>query len=222
MGDSVRLSCGVTVDVPHKRPAPVEGRPTLPHRLMEKVNNVWGSTAGAGSDFFHTYRKHRATEMDRLKQLDEEYEDEKEATEFEERYCGAWQFSTYFFCRREELARLNEARAVKSAAKRQRVKERRQKSKELKKRGVELNNFRSDGSFLTHVLNHQMSSRPLKSLEPSSTRISPNTLDEVEKTELPPEDSLLEDEQAVEGSCNDLKLKTEVVNKLSVIEEDVF
>eukprot|EP00922_Rhytidocystis_sp_ex-Travisia-forbesii_P043252 GHVS01064569.1.p3 GENE.GHVS01064569.1~~GHVS01064569.1.p3 ORF type:complete len:155 (+),score=53.68 GHVS01064569.1:109-573(+) len=41
---------------------------------VEKVENVWGSTAGAGSDFFHIYRKHRYAEMDRLKQMDEDWE----------------------------------------------------------------------------------------------------------------------------------------------------
>lgn len=82
--DVVRLSTGISVEVPRKRPAPQESNESS-HRLMEKVNNVWGSTAGAGSDFFHTYRKHRATEMQRLKQLDEEYEDEKEAEEFQKK-----------------------------------------------------------------------------------------------------------------------------------------
>lgn len=51
--------------------------------LIEKVNNVWGSTAGAGSDFFHTYRKHREVEMERLKKLDEEFDEQRESREFQ-------------------------------------------------------------------------------------------------------------------------------------------
>jgi hypothetical protein len=54
--------------------------------LVDRVNNVWGSTAGAGSDFFHIYRKHRTREMERLKQLDEQHELQEEEKEFQQRY----------------------------------------------------------------------------------------------------------------------------------------
>lgn len=50
---------------------------------LEKVTNVWGSTAGAGSDFFHLYRRHRATEMERVNDLEENYQKQKEQKEFE-------------------------------------------------------------------------------------------------------------------------------------------
>lgn len=82
---NVLLSSGIGVHLPNKRPTPSDGSDEHQHRLIEKVNNVWGSTAGAGSDFFHIYRKHRATEMQRLKELDEVYENEKEAEEFQRR-----------------------------------------------------------------------------------------------------------------------------------------
>eukprot|EP00386_Alphamonas_edax_P016265 GDKI01049687.1.p2 GENE.GDKI01049687.1~~GDKI01049687.1.p2 ORF type:complete len:134 (-),score=48.98 GDKI01049687.1:21-422(-) len=50
---------------------------------MEKVTNTWGSCAGVGSDFFYTYRKHRNTEMARLREMDREHEEQQEKAEFE-------------------------------------------------------------------------------------------------------------------------------------------
>merc|ERR1712224_707857 len=37
---------------------------------IEKVNNKYNCAAGAGSDFFPMYRKHRNHELERLRQLD--------------------------------------------------------------------------------------------------------------------------------------------------------
>eukprot|EP00919_Chromeraceae_sp_WS-2016_P055801 GHVR01132519.1.p1 GENE.GHVR01132519.1~~GHVR01132519.1.p1 ORF type:complete len:132 (+),score=43.04 GHVR01132519.1:110-505(+) len=53
--------------------------------LIERVNNVWGSCAGAGSDFFHLYNNTRRNEMERLKKMDEDWEVKVEADEFETR-----------------------------------------------------------------------------------------------------------------------------------------
>lgn len=82
---SVVLSCGTSVRLSGKRPLDSREGDAPGGRLIERVNNVWGSTAGAGSDFFHTYRKHRAVEMQRLKKLDEQHDEEQEALEFQEK-----------------------------------------------------------------------------------------------------------------------------------------
>jgi len=49
----------------------------------EIVTNVQGSSAGAGSGEFHVYKAARRREYERLRAMDEEVAQEKEATEFE-------------------------------------------------------------------------------------------------------------------------------------------
>jgi hypothetical protein len=49
----------------------------------EKIINPYGSTAGAGSGEFHTYRHARAREMDRLKTLDEQDAERQAEEEFQ-------------------------------------------------------------------------------------------------------------------------------------------
>ena len=52
---------------------------------VEKVNNVMGSTAGAGSGDFHHYRHCRRREMDRLEGMEKRAVVEAQMTEFEAR-----------------------------------------------------------------------------------------------------------------------------------------
>mmetsp|Transcript_2112 Transcript_2112/g.9258 ORF Transcript_2112/g.9258 Transcript_2112/m.9258 type:complete len:250 (-) Transcript_2112:28-777(-) len=79
----------------------------------EKVMNVMGSCAGAGSSEFHHYRHTRRAELDRLAKMDEEAERQRIATDFYKR----------------KLAQLEreEEKTSKRSAKRKRRKEKRRK-----------------------------------------------------------------------------------------------
>ncbi|CEM12728.1 unnamed protein product [Vitrella brassicaformis CCMP3155] len=105
---------------------------------IEKVNNVWGSTAGAGSDFFHVYRKHRRIEMDRLKKMDEDWEAQQETEEM--------------LKRKQDRERAAETERRKKAQRRHKRKENKERAKELKKTAETMNQFKNDGSFLDQVL----------------------------------------------------------------------
>merc|ERR1719433_33864 len=50
---------------------------------LEKVNNVWGSCAGSGSDAFPIYRRHRNHEFERLEKMDRDWEELHEAETFQ-------------------------------------------------------------------------------------------------------------------------------------------
>mmetsp|Transcript_25261 Transcript_25261/g.30539 ORF Transcript_25261/g.30539 Transcript_25261/m.30539 type:complete len:223 (-) Transcript_25261:154-822(-) len=92
----------------------------------EKVNNPYGSTAGAGSGEFHVYRHARLREMNRLKDLDRE--EEEKALEDEYR-------STVDKYKTEE-----EKKTEKRRKKRQRGKAAKMRKKNLKEMGVDTGN----------------------------------------------------------------------------------
>jgi len=54
----------------------------------EKVHNPYGSTAGAGSGEFHTYRHARARELQRLKELDQNDAEQRENKIWKEKVDG--------------------------------------------------------------------------------------------------------------------------------------
>lgn len=80
MNDEVVLSDGTRIRVPVASPSELQPPPKTVQ--MEKVVNVWGSAAGAGSDFFDIYRKYRNIEMHRLDKMEADWKAKIEEEEF--------------------------------------------------------------------------------------------------------------------------------------------
>ena len=112
-----------------------EGDAPPPRLRTERVDNVMGSQAGAGSSDFHIYRRHRRTEQKRQEQLDADDEKQRRDREHAERVEA----------KRKEC----EARTAKNAAKRRKKKEAKAKRDAIAKgTGGSSHNFEDDGSFL--------------------------------------------------------------------------
>lgn len=71
--DTIILSDGSVVNIPAASSDDDDALPRRP-RIFEEVRNVWGSSAGAGSDFFDSYRRDRASELIRIRKMTKEHE----------------------------------------------------------------------------------------------------------------------------------------------------
>ena len=93
--------------------------------ITEKVDNPYGSTAGAGSGEFHVYRHARAREMARWKEINANEAEMKAEEEFQRKIS--------------EDARAEEEKTEKRRRKREREKNAKKRKKNMKLGGVGLN-----------------------------------------------------------------------------------
>ena len=100
--------------------------------VTEKVDNPYGSTAGAGSGEFHVYRHARAREMARWKKINEDEEEMKAEDEFQKKL--------------DHDAKVEAEKTEKRRRKRERAKEAKRRKKNMKLGGVGGDNRESVGN----------------------------------------------------------------------------
>ena len=134
-GGDVKETVAASAEVDPSAAAPAaEGDAPPPRLRTERVDNVMGSQAGAGSSDFHIYRRHRRTEQKRQEQLDADDEKQRRDREHAERVEA----------KRKEC----EARTAKNAAKRRKKKEAKAKRDAIAKGTGGTHAFEDDGSFM--------------------------------------------------------------------------
>merc|ERR1719359_1516826 len=94
---------------------------------LEKVENFFGCVAGSGSDFFPIYRKGRNKELERLEQMDKDWDDRQSAESFQ--------------AAREAKMQADDQETEKKRNKRQRKKESAEKNKQARKEAKTMNKF---------------------------------------------------------------------------------
>ena len=117
--------------------AATDGDAPPPRLRTERVDNVMGSQAGAGSSDFHIYRRHRRTEQKRQEQLDADDEKQRRDREHAERVEA----------KRKEC----EDRTARNAAKRRKKKENKAKRDAVYQGTGGAAPLPSDGSFLARA-----------------------------------------------------------------------
>jgi len=132
-GGDVKEAVAASAEV-DTQAAPAEADAPPPRLRTERVDNVMGSQAGAGSSDFHIYRRHRRTEQKRQEQLDADDEKQRRDREHAERVEA----------KRKEC----EARTAKNAAKRRKKKEAKAKRDAIAKGTGGTHSFEDEGSFM--------------------------------------------------------------------------
>ena len=94
-------------------------KPITTQVVIEKIENLPGSTSGAGSGDFHQYRNLKRREEARLELMELEYREKKQKEEFDQI--------------RENHKQKIEANKLKKSLKRQKKKERKKLMKEIQK-----------------------------------------------------------------------------------------
>lgn len=132
-GSGSAVAASSEVDAAPAAPAPEAEAPPPPRLKVERVDNVMGSQAGAGSSDFHIYRRHAKTEMRRQERM--EADDQKKERDEDH-------------ARRVETKRKEcDARTAKNAAKRRKKKDAKAKRDAIQK-GAGGHAFEDDGSFM--------------------------------------------------------------------------
>lgn len=132
--DGLKL-CGVEGDLEIKKQLTMPEKKRDPKALVapEKVTEIWGASAGAGSDYFHGYRKKRDFQLAREAAFEKEAEEEADYDEHQAK----------------RLKGMAEADAAtnKKRDKRKRRKEAKVRNKLQKEQGENINAFKS-GNFM--------------------------------------------------------------------------
>ncbi|GAW79786.1 hypothetical protein, conserved [Plasmodium gonderi] len=106
LDDEIMLSDGRIIKIPVKHEDEKNEKEKEKGKIkVEKVPNVWGSSAGAGSDYFDLYRKQRNQENERLELLEKKW---KEYTQ-----------NQIFQSKRREKIEYMEKKSLKKKTKRQ-------------------------------------------------------------------------------------------------------
>jgi ATPase subunit of ABC transporter with duplicated ATPase domains len=109
-------------------------KPIMSQVIVEKIENLPGSTAGAGSGDFHQYRNLKRREEARLELMEIDYRERKIKEEFEQL--------------KEAHKQQNLAATLKKASKRNKKKEKKKILKTLKEEAEKINKYPNDGSFI--------------------------------------------------------------------------
>ncbi|KAH7479160.1 hypothetical protein PRIC1_009288 [Phytophthora ramorum] len=125
-----------------------------PGRLqINRVENVAGSTAGAGSGEFHTYRASRRREMERVALMEQRYKDSKAQQEFEtKRKRNADEFEANMHKRAEKRRRRKERAKAKAMDAEQKEETSAHKKEQVPETPGGVPEIPNDGSFLARML----------------------------------------------------------------------